>query len=123
MRIERIEALYEPCNCGSRCRHFNGGNYHERIYLLQYRGQLYAFYTDTREFFPSDNNTIYVREDGILDIDNTKWVEPLDDPFAPCKQGDMITPITKKDWNKIKKEKLREGWTYYEPFSKKEVSQ
>jgi hypothetical protein len=43
--------ISEPCDCGSRIRHHNGGNYHDKIYL-QRDGEVYVKYDTTCELTP-----------------------------------------------------------------------
>lgn len=45
--------IYEPCNCGDRPRHSNGGNYHEIIDLALDGGRLYIRRGDTCELTPA----------------------------------------------------------------------
>lgn len=45
-------SICEPCDCGSRVRHNNGGNYHERIYLKKDSGQVFVKYDTTCELVP-----------------------------------------------------------------------
>jgi hypothetical protein len=42
-------SIFEPCDCGSRIRHNNGGNYHDEIYLRRDSGKAYVKYGTTCE--------------------------------------------------------------------------
>lgn len=42
-------SIFEPCDCGSRVQHNNGGNYHEEIYLSKDSGQAFVKYETTCE--------------------------------------------------------------------------
>lgn len=46
---EKTLNIYEPCNCGSRISHNNGGNYHEEIYLCRDGSQVFVKYDTTCE--------------------------------------------------------------------------
>lgn len=41
--------IHEPCDCGDRVRHNNGGNYHDIIYLKKDSGRYFVKWTDTCE--------------------------------------------------------------------------
>lgn len=45
--------IYEPCDCGSRIRHNNGGNYHDIVRLERDGGQAFVKYDTTCELTPS----------------------------------------------------------------------
>lgn len=42
-------SIYEPCDCGNRVQHNNGGNYHQKIYLRRDSGKLFVKYETTCE--------------------------------------------------------------------------
>lgn len=42
-------SIYEPCDCGNRVQHNNGGNYHEEIYLKRDSGKVFVKYETTCE--------------------------------------------------------------------------
>lgn len=48
----------DPCDCGDRIRHFNGGNYHASTWLKLFReGKAWCLVLvekDSREIFPND---------------------------------------------------------------------
>ena len=44
--------IYEPCNCGNRIQHNNGGNYHDEIYLA----------IDEGKYFRKDDTTCELTE-------------------------------------------------------------
>ena len=43
--------IFQPCDCGSRIRHNNGGNYHEEIYLKADQ-EIFVKYETTCELTP-----------------------------------------------------------------------
>jgi hypothetical protein len=45
-------SIYEPCDCGSRIRHNNGGNYHEIIRLIRDEDQVFIKHDTTCELVP-----------------------------------------------------------------------
>lgn len=63
----------EPCNCGDRCRHNNGGNYHRRLELWKIRGGFAIIDTNSREDFDRDEYA------GVIVFDNAKWARVADD--------------------------------------------
>jgi len=79
--------LEEPCNCGDRVMHHNGGNYHRRI-------RLHTLVTDdsyvvlledttTREHFPGDNYQYLVKyPDGFELIDELVYDMDVEDGRA-----------------------------------------
>jgi len=42
-------SIFEPCDCGNRVQHNNGGNYHDRIYLQRDGEQVFVKYDTTCE--------------------------------------------------------------------------
>lgn len=46
-------SIFEPCNCGNRVQHNNGGNYHDQIYLKMDTGQVFIKFDTTCELVPS----------------------------------------------------------------------
>lgn len=42
-------SILEPCDCGGRVSHNNGGNYHDEIYLQKDSGQVFVKYDTTSE--------------------------------------------------------------------------
>ena len=40
-------SIFEPCDCGNRIRHNNGGNYHDEIYLKRDSGKVFIKYETT----------------------------------------------------------------------------
>lgn len=42
-------SIYEPCDCGNRISHNNGGNYHDEIYLKRDSGEIFVKYDTTCE--------------------------------------------------------------------------
>lgn len=42
-------AILQPCDCGSRIRHNNGGNYHDEIYLRRDENIVFVKYETTCE--------------------------------------------------------------------------
>jgi len=46
---ERI-TLVEPCDCGSRIQHNDGGNYHQIIEIAKDDGRYFIMFDDTCEF-------------------------------------------------------------------------
>jgi len=105
--IKIIEILREPCDCGDRIRHNNGGNYHEVLKLLEYNKKLYMLSTDTRELFPNDDLIIIEDKNGELKLVNFVEVDDTDTEILEWrKQYDDLRKITKERWAKIKKEFL-----------------
>lgn len=47
----RLE-IHEPCTCGARVQHNNGGNYHDEIYLQADGDQVFVKYDTTCELTP-----------------------------------------------------------------------
>lgn len=42
-------SIFEPCDCGNRVQHNNGGNYHDEIYLQRDGEQVFVKYDTTCE--------------------------------------------------------------------------
>ena len=42
-------SIFEPCDCGSRISHNNGGNYHDEIYLRHDSGENFVKFDTTCE--------------------------------------------------------------------------
>jgi len=88
---------------GSKIRHNNGGNCREVIHLIEHKGRLYVYWTDTRELSPGDNKVIL--EDGDrLTLASTERI------CRYAKNDDMLLEVTLLDWIKLKEKKLAEGW-------------
>lgn len=49
LEITKELGIYEPCNCGNRVQHNNGGNYHQEIYLAIDKGRYFVKYETTCE--------------------------------------------------------------------------
>ncbi len=45
-------SIFEPCDCGNRISHNNGGNYHDEIYLRKDSGKVFVKYETTCELVP-----------------------------------------------------------------------
>ncbi len=45
-------SIFEPCDCGSRVQHNNGGNYHDEIYLRKDSGKIFVKFETTCELVP-----------------------------------------------------------------------
>jgi len=105
-KIKIVEVLREPCNCGFNIRHNNGGNYHEVLKLLEFKGKLYMLSTDTRELFDNDD-LVMVEQEGKLKLVNFVEIDDTDTEILEWrKQYDDLREITKERWEKIKKEFL-----------------
>lgn len=81
MLKRNIIVLYrEPCNCGDRIRHNNGGNYHaiDRLHLIGDDDSIYCVIleeTDTRESFPGDQYETLVFQDGKFRLEDNDWTD------------------------------------------------
>ena len=52
---ESLNIIEEPCNCGMRIRHNNGGNYHQNILIRKDKVGVYVMYGDTCELTEDDD--------------------------------------------------------------------
>ena len=111
-RLLVMEKLVEPCNCGSACKHFDGGNYHQIVTLLKYRDRFYILESDTRGFFPSDNHVLYIEWNGTLSIDRWHDDIPKEKILSDVKSTDSIYTITLSEWVEYRKELLEEGYQF-----------
>ena len=109
-RLLVIEKLVEPCNCGSACKHFDGGNYHQIVTLLKYRDRFYILESDTRGFFPSDNHVLYIEWNGTLSIDRWHDDIPENKILSYVKSTDRIYTITLSEWVEYRKELHDKGF-------------
>ena len=74
MAQETIELYQEPCDCGSRVMHNNGGNYHEVVNVLTYTSEtepaawcVVLETTTTREGFPREElDSLLLLEHGFV---------------------------------------------------------
>lgn len=66
LESEYAQALWqEPCNCGDRIMHNNGGNYHTTLELCVANGYAVVYVSDTSESFPMDGEIfVTTTEDG-----------------------------------------------------------
>ena len=108
--MKYLESLIEPCNCGSKTRHNNGGNYHRIIHLIEHKGRLYMLFTNTRELFPSDNAILVEDEDRLKITFKDSHEVTLSKVCEYLKNDDFLIETTMSDWIKLKEKKLAEGW-------------
>lgn len=52
-QVEGLLEIDEPCDCGDRVRHNNGGNYHQWIVLQKDGEKVFAKFGDTCELKPA----------------------------------------------------------------------
>jgi|GEM_PF-4642355 len=75
MKKNTITLYAEPCDCGSRIRHNNGGNYHavDQLHLIGDENSVYCIIleeTTTREGFPGDRYEILTFQRGKFRLED-----------------------------------------------------
>jgi len=90
--ITETRVYTEPCDCGDRIRHNNGGNYHDRINVVAVSGEqgycVLVEETTTRENFPADKFEVLLFREGQFELE---WQDRLDDPndgIATFREGE-----------------------------------
>jgi hypothetical protein len=100
MEKNTITLYAEPCDCGSRIRHNNGGNYHaiHRLHSLEDTNGVHCLIleeTTTREDFPGDEFEVLVfRNDEFVLEDEERAVKNIiqvDREVKPIFSSETIT--------------------------------
>jgi len=66
--------ICEQCNCGSRIRHYHGGNYHEINTLQKDSGRIFVRYETTYEDNKGYWNEISFQEAEKVITDHSDWL-------------------------------------------------
>ena len=82
IKVKKILVAEEPCDCGVKIRHNNGGNYHKEIYVIFVGNELVCWrFTNTRERNDNDRRKLvigYINHPEV-GIHNVLTWEVLDD--------------------------------------------
>lgn len=73
-----MKLYLQPCDCGERPRHNNGGNYHLRVLV----GDKHAAIWDTREAFDSRDGAVVLRHGEELAVLNRAEYIDIDDFYV-----------------------------------------